>query len=228
MLISFNEIEPKKDRKLTDGISNNEMVYEFTSEQNLDQKKKGKLLGLSQVDSELSAHFFEYLKEFNVPVYFKAKQGANAILVKNSQELPFRVIVRNTARSEFAKQYHFEENTELQAPIYDFKFTDKNYSNLLINESYLAAYGILEADEIKLINKHMAKINAIMKSFFHRRSMRLNEIELRFAKYKGNLLLAHEISSNTILVSEVNNDKKNKYSLKESYPLALYERVIGF
>ena len=228
MLLNFDQIEPKTNRKLSDGISSNEMIYEFTDDSALDQKKKGKALLLSQLDSELSAYFFEYLKEFNVPVYFKAKQGSNAILVKNATELPFKVIVRNTACSDFAKQYHFEENTALDAPIYEFRFTDKKYQDYLINESFLAAYGILEPDEIKLINKHMAKINAVMKSFFHRRSMRLDEIELRFAKYKSNLILSHELSSQTIRVSDLSNEKKYKYSLNEHYQLALYERVIGF
>lgn len=227
MIIEFNEPEEKKFRKISDGLSHNEKIYEFISENDDENKKKSKPLNQALIDAELSVYFFEYLKNFNVPVYYKSKQGMNGLLIKDATELPFKVIIHNVAVGSFAKQYNFEDHMALHAPVFNFFLTDEKFNKFLINESYLPAYGIVEPDELKLINKHLAKANAILKSFFNRRSLSLDEMEIRFVKYRGNLLLGYEFSSVTLVVSETNTAKKYKHLLTENYSLALYERVIG-
>jgi phosphoribosylaminoimidazole-succinocarboxamide synthase len=216
-----------KDREITKAIAN-QFSYHFKSLKDGEAKKRLKLPSTSQINSAISVYFFEYLNGFNIPTYYSEKDDLISFLVKSNEQFPFNIVIRNVAVKEFAKKYEFSENTVLETPVIDFYLTDKRFKDLLINESYLSAYGILQPEEVKLIIKYVSKINAVLKSFFLRRNLSLNELELRFTKVNEHISLAGEFTPDSMIISEKGLSGKFKYNFSDDYHLAFYEHIIGF
>ena len=68
-----------------------------------------------------------------------------------------------------------------------------------------------------MVIKQSGKINAVLKSFFKRRNLVLDELRLRFCKTSTNIVLGHELSQDTISVSEIEKSKKFRYDWDENY-----------
>mgnify|MGYP003874736157 CR=1 FL=1 len=192
-------------------------------------KRKSKTPTIFVAKNLISCHLFDYLKGFHIPTYFLSKEEENVKRVKHVTDLPFEITIRNVASGEFATQFLLEENTRLVTPVMDFHFSDKAFKHIHINESYLCAFGYIEPEEMKILVKQAGKINAVLKSFFSRRNLHLDTICLRFGRTQsGNIVLAHELSPDTLFISEQEKVKKARFDLSENYTLAFYERVIGF
>ena len=203
------------------------VIYTFDQVGEL-PKRKSKTPTVFAAKNLLTCHLFEYIKGFHVPTYFLEKESESSMKVKNTIELPFEIVIRNHAIGDFCKQYELEEGSSLATPIFDFHFTDPRFKETFINESYLCAFGFMEPEELKILLKQAGKINAVLKSFFDRRNLKLEELHLRFSRTPTTIVLSHEMSPDTMKISEKEKAKKGRFDLDENYTMAFYERVIGF
>jgi phosphoribosylaminoimidazole-succinocarboxamide synthase len=200
--------------------------YKFLSKIN-GSKRKTKIPKDFQAENAISCFFFEYLTGFHVPTYFLEKEDDFSMKIKNVNFLPFEIRFFNKSNEEIAKNFDLEENTLFESPIITFHLLDKKYKDKTINNSHIYAFGILEPEEMKFILKQARKINALLKSYFVRRNLELDELTLRFARNGKNIYLAHEFSSETMKISEKEIPKKVKFNFETNPALALYERIIG-
>lgn len=223
----IKEMIPKQLDKRTITESGKYLIYEFDQVGEL-PKRKSKTPTVFAAKNLISSYFFEYIKGFHVPTHFVERESESSMKVKKTSEIPFEVVMRNTVTENFSKTYDLEIGTELVTPIMDFKFTDERFSDQFINESYICSFGYIQSEEMKILVKQAGKINAVMKSFFTRRNLRLDKLILRFARTTSNIVLASELSPDTMIVSEIDSSKKYRFNFTENYSLAFYERTIGF
>lgn len=203
----MKDVSVKKKKKLYEGKA--KILYETDNEEYLlqefkddatafDGQKKGKIKGKGKVNNQISAQLFNYLENYHVPTHFVKVQSDNTMVVKRLEMIPVEVVVRNIATGSLVKRYGVEEGKELEYPVLEFYLKDDAKHDPMINEHHILAFGHASAEELKQIQRYAQKVNAILKSFFHRRNLALVDFKLEFGRTNaGKIVLADEISPDT-------------------------------
>ncbi len=175
------------------------LIQEFKDDATaLDGKKKGKIKNKGVYNNQISAHLFSYLESYHVVTHFVGPYSDNSMVIKRLDMIPIEVVMRNIATGSLVKRYGVKEGTELEHPILEFYLKDDAKHDPLINEDHVLAFGHASEDEIKQIKRFAQKINAVLKSYFHRRNMYLVDFKVEFGRGKsGQIKLGDEISPDT-------------------------------
>ncbi|NOY78894.1 MAG: phosphoribosylaminoimidazolesuccinocarboxamide synthase [Calditrichaeota bacterium] len=160
-------------------------------------KKKGTIKDKGVVNNKISAFIFEFLESYHVPTHFEKVLSDREMLVKKLDIIPVEVVMRNIATGSLVKRYGLEEGKELDYPVLEFYLKDDELNDPMINEHHAVAFGLATPDEMETISRYATKINAILKSFFIRRKIRLIDFKLEFGRFKDRILLGDEISPDT-------------------------------
>ena len=78
----------------------------------------------------------------------------------------------------------------------------------MINDYFAIAIGAATREEIDKITEYAFKINEIMKDYFLTKDIDLIDFKLEFGRYKGEIILADEISPDTCRFWDVNTHEK--------------------
>ncbi|MCP4725935.1 MAG: phosphoribosylaminoimidazolesuccinocarboxamide synthase [bacterium] len=218
----------EKKEKLYDGKSKtlyatdkqDALLLEFKDDvASLNASKKGKIKNKGSMNSKISAQIFKYLSSYNVRTHFIQEAGDNGIFVKKLEPILIRVVMRNIASGDLCEKFNLEEGSELSSPILEMYYKNDDLGNPLINEYHAYSLQIATQEDIKQMAKYALKINAVLKSFFHRRKFKLIDFTIEFAKNQDDIVLADEISPDTFTVLDVNSNIK--------YDKAFYLKDLG-
>lgn len=203
----MKEVKVKKKKKLYEGKAkivyetDNEDIYiqEFKDDATaFDGTKKGKIKSKGMVNNQVSSHLFSYLESYHIPTHYLGPYADNAMIIQRLKMVPVEVVMRNIATGSLVKRYGVEDGKDLEYPILEFYLKDDEKHDPLINEDHILAFGHATDEEIKLMKRYTQKINAVLKSFFHRRNLLLVDFKLEFGRNKnGKLRLGDEISPDT-------------------------------
>lgn len=78
----------------------------------------------------------------------------------------------------------------------------------MVNEYHILAAGFATKEEIDTISKYALKINEIMIDFFKECKVDLIDFKIEFGRYKGQILLADEISPDTCRFWDMDTQEK--------------------
>lgn len=173
----------------------------------LNGKKRVKIKDKGALNNEVSSLIFEYLSGFHVQSHFVKKLSANEMLVRRLEILPLEVVVRNIAAGRLCRSLGLKEGRELPYPIIEHYLKSPQLGNPLLNEFHISVLGVAAPEELKVINRTASKINAVLKSFFDRRELKLVDFKLEFGRCKGQILVADEISLDTCRFRDRNSNQ---------------------
>ena len=159
-----------------------------------DGKKKGTIVDKGVVNNKVSAHIFKLLESKGVKTHLVEMLGERETAVKRVEIIPVEVIVRNLAAGSLAKRLGIEEGTELKSTIIEFCYKSDPLGDPFINEYVIRAMGYATDEEVAHMKDVALKVNDIVGSFFDERGIILVDYKLEFGRYKGELLLADEIT----------------------------------
>jgi len=161
----------------------------------------------------LNSYFFEYLKGYNIPIAFVKKADKGSLLFLKYIEFTFRVKILNSADVRTSKIFSIKPGSPLELPIQEYHYGDSKES--VITESHIISFNLCSYDELKIINRLCSKINAIVKSFFERRSVSLVELTCTFGKFDGKIYLIGDFSPLSIkVVSSKLAEKLDPYKIE--------------
>jgi len=161
----------------------------------------------------LNSYFFEYLKGYNIPIAFAKKADKGSLQFLKYKEFTFRVKILNSADVRTSKIFSIKPGSPLELPIQEYHFGDSKES--VITESHIISFNLCSYDELKIINRLCSKINAIVKSFFERRSVSLVELTCTFGKFDGKIYLIGDFSPLSIkVVSSKLAEKLDPYKIE--------------
>ena len=187
-----------KAKKLHETEDPDLLVVEFKDDMaSLDGRKKGVIKNKGIVNSKISTYIFNFLDSYHIPSHFEKSLSDREILVKRLDMVPIEVIVRNIATGSLCEKYGCKEGDSLQYPIIEFYLKNDKLNDPMMNEYHAAAFGLATPEEMRTIVRFATKVNAILKSFFIRRKVRLVDFKLEFGRFKGQLYLGDEISPDT-------------------------------
>lgn len=170
--------------------------------------KKGTIAQKGVVNNQMSNYFFRILEEKGVPTHYVEELSPRETAVKKVEIVPLEVIVRNVAAGSFSKKLAVAEGTELASPTIEFSYKNDELGDPFINDFYAKALELATEEEIKTIENYAFKINEVLKERFLEVGLKLIDFKIEFGRYKGEILLADEISPDTCRLWDVKTNEK--------------------
>lgn len=159
--------------------------------------KKGTILGKGVVNNVCSNHLFRLLEKKGIPTHYVEEINERETYVKKVEIVPLEVIIRNRAAGSFSKRYGVPEGTELATTIIEFSYKNDDLGDPLINDYHALALRLATKEEIEKIKELAFKVNDVLKEYFMEIGVELIDFKLEFGRYKGQIILADEISPDT-------------------------------
>lgn len=202
--------------------SANYKVVEFLDFFRINNQKTAKVKDLGEKVASLNVYFFDYLKEYHIPIAFTKREEKNSIKFIKYEDLSFSVKILNSADKRTAKIFSLKEGTQLTLPIFEFHYGTLKDS--LISDSHLITFNLCSAEDLKMVNRICSKINAVLKSFFERRNFILAEFSTTFGKFDGKLFMTGNFSPESLKVFPADNSVK----WRDPYKLSNAANVRGY
>ena len=159
--------------------------------------KKGTIVGKGVGNNRMTNHIFKMLEEKGIPTHFIEELSDRETAVKKVEIVPLEVIVRNVAAGSFSKKLGIEEGFRLLSPTLEFSYKNDELGDPMINDYYAVAIGAATREEIDKITELVFKINEILVDYFKSIKVDLIDFKVEFGRYKGQIILADEISPDT-------------------------------
>ena len=96
-----------------------------------------------------------------------------------------------------AKRLGLEEGTKLKSTVLEFCYKDDALGDPMINDYHIAAIELATTEELNKIKEFSFKINEILTEFLKDLNIELVDFKLEFGRFKGDIILADEISPDT-------------------------------
>ncbi|MFW5646123.1 MAG: phosphoribosylaminoimidazolesuccinocarboxamide synthase [Acetivibrio ethanolgignens] len=170
--------------------------------------KKGTIAGKGVINNRMTNYLFQMLEKEGVPTHFVEELSDRETAVKKVEIVPLEVIVRNTAAGSFSRKLGIEEGTKLLAPTLEFSYKNDDLGDPMINDYYAIAIGAATREEIDRITELVFKVNDFLKKFFAECGIELIDFKVEFGRYKGQVILADEISPDTCRFWDIKTHEK--------------------
>jgi phosphoribosylaminoimidazole-succinocarboxamide synthase len=156
----------------------------------------------------MTNHVFRLLEEKGVPTHYVQGLSDRETVVKKVEIVPLEVIVRNVAAGSFSKKLGIEEGFQLLEPTLEFSYKDDALGDPMINDYFAIAIGAATREEIDRITELAFKVNETLKEVFLQMGIKLIDFKIEFGRYKGQIILADEISPDTCRLWDVETNEK--------------------
>ena len=170
--------------------------------------KKGTIVGKGVVNNKVSNHFFKLLEIEGIPTHYVEEISDRETIVKKVEIVPVEVIVRNKAAGSFTKRMGVPEGSELKCTILEYSYKNDDLGDPFINNYYVKALGLATDDEMAIINDYALKVNDFLSSYLKGIGVELIDYKLEFGRFKGDIILADEISPDTCRFWDLETGKK--------------------
>ncbi|MBQ9885395.1 MAG: phosphoribosylaminoimidazolesuccinocarboxamide synthase [Lachnospiraceae bacterium] len=170
--------------------------------------KKGTIVGKGAINNRMTNYVFKLLEKEGVPTHLVEELSDRETAVKKVEIVPLEVIIRNIAAGSFSKKLGIEEGTPLLQPTLEFSYKNDDLGDPFINSYYALALGLATQEEIDKITKMAFKVNEVMKKFFAEAGIELVDFKIEFGRYKGDIILADEVSPDTCRLWDINTHEK--------------------
>ena len=159
--------------------------------------KKGTIEGKGVINNKMTNYMFGLLEKEGIPTHLVKELSDRETLVKKVEIVQLEVIIRNVAAGSFSKRMGVEEGKALLTPILEYSYKNDDLGDPFINDYYALALGIATKEELDTIVKYAFKVNEFMLKYFKEIGIDLIDFKIEFGRFKGQILLADEISPDT-------------------------------
>lgn len=156
----------------------------------------------------MSNFMFKLLEEKGIKTDYVEELNDRDTVLKKVEIVPLEVIVRNKAAGSLSKRLGLPEGTPMKTTVLEFCYKNDDLGDPIVNEYHILAAGLATKEEIDKISEMALKINEVMLDFFKSVNIDLIDFKLEFGRYKGDIILADEISPDTCRFWDVNTQEK--------------------
>ncbi len=171
-------------------------------------EKKGTITGKGVVNNKMSNFMFKLLEEQGIKTDFVEELNDRDTVLKRVEIVPLEVIVRNKAAGSLSKRLGLPEGTPMKTTVLEFCYKNDELGDPIVNEYHILAADLATKEEIDKIAQMALKINDVMIEFFKGVNIDLIDFKLEFGRFKGDIILADEISPDTCRFWDVNTGEK--------------------
>ncbi|MCA9400192.1 MAG: phosphoribosylaminoimidazolesuccinocarboxamide synthase [Candidatus Omnitrophica bacterium] len=171
-------------------------------------QKKGTVENKGVFNNKISTKIFEYLEGQGVPTHYVKNLSDREMLVKKVDIVLIEVIIRNRAAGSLCRLLKLEEGLTLSKPVLEFCYKKDELGDPLINEDHAVALNLATPEEVEKIKKYTHMVNKALTEFFKKLNLELIDFKLEFGRYKGDIILADEISPDTCRLWEIGTGER--------------------
>lgn len=171
-------------------------------------EKKGTIEQKGVINNAISARIFKYLEAEGIKTHFVEEISERETVTKRVEIIPVEVIVRNITAGSISKRLGVAEGIVLKQPILEFCYKDDDLGDPFISESIIYAFDYATPEEMKHISETALKVNELLSKFFDERGITLVDYKLEFGRFKGEVLLADEITPDGCRLWEKGTNEK--------------------
>ncbi len=176
------------------------LMQEFKDQIETRERQKGRIGERGSVNNEISSYLFEYLEGFHLPTHFIRRVSPTEMAVKNTDVIQIEFLIRNAVSAQFAKRFGLKEGQDLPTPVIELYQVQDELHKQMMNDFHVFVLAMATPEELRIMNRIASKANAVLRSLFERRSLKLVEFTLQFGRHKGQLIICDEISPETFRV----------------------------
>ncbi|MEE0059225.1 MAG: phosphoribosylaminoimidazolesuccinocarboxamide synthase [Acutalibacteraceae bacterium] len=170
--------------------------------------KKGTIVGKGVVNNKMSNYLCQMLEEKGIPTHFVEEINDRDAVVKKVEIVPLEVIVRNKAAGSLSKRLGLPEGTPMKTTVLEFCYKNDDLGDPIVNEYHILAAELATKEEVEIISEMALKINEILCDFFKGAKIDLIDFKLEFGRFKGEIILADEISPDTCRFWDADTQEK--------------------
>ncbi|MBU3159118.1 phosphoribosylaminoimidazolesuccinocarboxamide synthase [Clostridium frigoris] len=170
--------------------------------------KKGQIEKKGILNNSITTTLYELLEKKGIKTHFIKKINDREQLCKKVEIVPLEVIIRNVAAGSMAKRYGIEEGSKLKITVIELSYKNDDLGDPLINDYHAVAMGLTTFEELGEIYKMAFEVNDILKEAFLKQDINLIDFKLEFGRFKGEVILADEISPDTCRLWDVKTGEK--------------------
>lgn len=170
--------------------------------------KKGQIIGKGIVNNKMSNYLMKLLEKDGVPTHYIEQISDRETYVKRVKIVPLEVIVRNVAAGSLSKRLGLPEGTPMKQTVLEFCYKDDALGDPMVNDYHIAAIDLATPEELNKIKVLSFKINDFLSSLLKDIGIQLIDFKLEFGRYKGDIILADEISPDTCRFWDIKTQKK--------------------
>lgn len=159
--------------------------------------KRGRIIGKGEINNLICEYMFTLLTEKGVPNHFIRRVDNRCSLVKRVEIIPFTVTVRNIAAGSLARRLGLLDGSKLRNPVIEFNLKDEELEDALLNVTHITALDLATTAEVKQIEMMSRRVNEILTECMSGIGIELIDFKVEFGRYKGEILLADEVSPDT-------------------------------
>jgi phosphoribosylaminoimidazole-succinocarboxamide synthase len=171
-------------------------------------QKKGTIVDKGIMNNTLSTKLFQYLEVGGIKTHFVERLSDREMLSKKVSIIPVEVVVRNVLAGSLAKKLGMEEGVALKQPVIEFYYKDDALGDPMINSDHVLAFGWATKKELDEITEYALRVDVLLIDIFARHGIRLVDFKLEFGRYKGEVILADEISPDTSRLWDMETGEK--------------------
>lgn len=159
--------------------------------------KKGQIAGKGIVNNKCSNFLFQMLEQKGIKTHFIKELSSTETIVKKVEIVPLEVIVRNIAAGSLSKRLGVPEGTQMGRTVLEFCYKNDELGDPMVNDYHILAMGYATEGELDKIKDMSLKINKYLREYLKEIDIDLIDFKLEFGRYKGDIILADEISPDT-------------------------------
>ncbi len=193
-----------------------------------DGGKKDTLENKGNYNAEVSAFFFEYLKQNGVKTHFFTMLDPHHMVVRKLEMIPLEVIVRNIAAGSLVRNYPFREGTPLHPPLIVIDYKDDSRHDPMLNDEIIIALKFLTPSELKKVKTTALEVNRLLSGLLAAQGITLVDFKIEFGRQGKTIYLGDEISMDSMRLWDKKTGEsldKDVYRFEKGDVMAIYNKV---
>ena len=159
--------------------------------------KRGRIIGKGEINNLICEYLFSLFTEKGIPNHFIRRIDNRCSLVKRVEIIPFTVTVRNIAAGSLARRIGYPDGTRLRNTVVEYNLKDPALEDSLLNLTHITAMDLATPEEVSQMEYLSRRVNDILTDCMSEINIELIDFKLEFGRYKGQVLLADEVSPDT-------------------------------
>ncbi len=204
--------EGKVKRVFADPESEERLIVEFTDAITAgDGAKKEVLEGKGTIACDTTEFLLRFLASKGIDTHFIKRLEGPRLLCKKASMFPIESVCRNVVAGSFARRYGLDTGRPLSKPLVEFFLKDDELHDPMITRDAIVRLGMATEEELDFMKRVTLAVNHYLGELFSQAGLRLIDFKLEFGKTSdGKIVLADEISGDTIRVWDENSDSLDK------------------
>jgi phosphoribosylaminoimidazole-succinocarboxamide synthase len=157
--------------------------------------KKGEFDIKGQLNRDISAIIFRYLKNHGIRCHYVDALQSNIMITQKLKMIPLEVVVRNKVAGSLQKKFGLQEGIEINPPLVEFYFKKDELNDPFMSDDQVVMLKLLSYDQITKLKSTSLEINKFLKKFFDAIEITLVDFKMEFGLSEtGEFVLGDEIS----------------------------------